>query len=197
MKTDNMDRKILFSDLDGTLLNDQKKITEGNLEAIHSLIEAGHGFAFVTGRPTFSGIKIAKKYGLLEDGFFVVGYNGGEIYDAGSDSFIFRKSMSYEEGDFLLKLAYEKGFTGITYDSHQVLCKSAGEALDVYCRDLGAPYRAIDDPIEYLKEHDYEPLKVILCTLKGREHLEKCRDEIEPKVGDSLYTLVTSDILLE
>ncbi|MCR5626603.1 MAG: HAD hydrolase family protein, partial [Lachnospiraceae bacterium] len=133
----------------------------------------------------------------LEDGFFVVGYNGGEIYDAGSDSFIFRKSMSYDEGEYLLNLAYEKGFTGITYDSHQVLCKSAGEALDVYCRDLGAPYRALDDPIEYLKAHNYEPLKVILCTLKGRELLEKCRDEIEPKVGDSLYTLVTSDILLE
>lgn len=192
-----MEKKILFSDLDGTLLNDNKIITEGNLEAIRTLIEAGHGFAFVTGRPTFSGIKIAKKYGLLENGFFVVGYNGGEIFDAGADKFIYRKSMSYEDGKYLLDLAQEKGFTGITYDSHQVLCRSAGEALDVYCRDLGAPYREESAPMEYLKRHDYEPLKVILCTLKGRELLEKCRDEIEPLVEDKLYTLVTSDILLE
>ncbi len=36
-----MEKKILFVDLDGTLLDDNKDITPGNLEAIQKATEAG------------------------------------------------------------------------------------------------------------------------------------------------------------
>ena len=39
-----MEKKILFSDLDGTLLNDQKEIESGTKEAIDEMLKQGHLF---------------------------------------------------------------------------------------------------------------------------------------------------------
>ena len=47
MKTET---KILFTDLDGTLLNDQKQISEGNLTAIRQALDLGHKVVISTGR---------------------------------------------------------------------------------------------------------------------------------------------------
>ena len=42
--------KILFSDLDGTLLCDDKTISETNRQAIQKMLDAGHYFVICTGR---------------------------------------------------------------------------------------------------------------------------------------------------
>ena len=46
-----MEKKILFLDLDGTLLNDAKEITDENQVAIQKAIHAGHAVVVTTGRP--------------------------------------------------------------------------------------------------------------------------------------------------
>ena len=37
-----MDRKVLFLDLDGTLTNDDKKVTPKTLKALKQIMEEGH-----------------------------------------------------------------------------------------------------------------------------------------------------------
>ena len=44
-----MEKKILFVDLDGTLLDDNKDITPGNLEAIQKAADQGHAVVITTG----------------------------------------------------------------------------------------------------------------------------------------------------
>ena len=46
-----MNHKILFVDLDATLLCDDKSVSEGNRKAIRKMLEAGHYIALATGRP--------------------------------------------------------------------------------------------------------------------------------------------------
>ena len=46
-----MEKKILFLDLDGTLLTDGKDITPENLVAIHKATSLGHAIVVCTGRP--------------------------------------------------------------------------------------------------------------------------------------------------
>ena len=45
-----MDKRILFLDLDGTLLDDQKQIPEENKQALHKAVELGHQVVIATGR---------------------------------------------------------------------------------------------------------------------------------------------------
>ena len=52
-----MDRKVLFLDLDGTLTNDDKKVTPKTLKALKQIMEEGHIVALASGRPTPGGCK--------------------------------------------------------------------------------------------------------------------------------------------
>ncbi len=189
--------KILFSDLDGTLLNEEKKITQKNLDAIHGFVESGSKFVFVTGRPTKSGIDIAERYGLLKPGFFVVGYNGGVIYDVGEGRNIYTLSCSMEDMEFILKSGEDEGLCTLTYTESHVICHRESEALKEYCKGLGMPYLIVKDCKEKLKEEGTEPYKMIVSTLDGRELLKAFKKKIDPKVSERLYTLITSDVLLE
>ena len=65
-----MSYKIIFTDLDDTLLNSEKKISQIDKEAIMKAQEAGIKFVLASGRPTFAMYDLAKeleleKYGCL------------------------------------------------------------------------------------------------------------------------------------
>ena len=79
MKTET---KILFTDLDGTLLNDQKQISEGNLAAIRQALDLGHKVVISTGRALASAKKQAETLGLTMPGCYIIAFNGACIYDS-------------------------------------------------------------------------------------------------------------------
>ena len=56
-----MEKKILFLDLDGTLLNDQKEITPGNRRAMDEALAQGHRIVVASGRPLKSSLDQAKR----------------------------------------------------------------------------------------------------------------------------------------
>ncbi|MBM6860317.1 HAD family phosphatase, partial [Clostridium saudiense] len=56
--------KLIASDMDGTLLNTNHTISEGNIEAIRKAQQLGVKFAIVTGR-SYDGVKpIADEFNL-------------------------------------------------------------------------------------------------------------------------------------
>lgn len=64
------DKKVLVLDLDGTLTNSQKEITDKTLEAVFRMQEHGHKVVIATGRPTPGALSIAKKLKLEKFGGF-------------------------------------------------------------------------------------------------------------------------------
>ena len=58
-----MEKKILFLDLDGTLLNDRKEITPGNRAAIERAMGMGHQVVVTSGRPLQSALLQARQIG--------------------------------------------------------------------------------------------------------------------------------------
>lgn len=56
-----MPKEILFLDLDGTLLNDRKEITEGNRRAIDEALAAGRRIVVTSGRPLKSSLAQARR----------------------------------------------------------------------------------------------------------------------------------------
>ena len=71
--------EVLVLDIDGTLTNSKKEISEKTLEAVINAQKEGIKVVIASGRPT-AGIKeIAKKVKLDEYGGYVLSYNGGKI----------------------------------------------------------------------------------------------------------------------
>lgn len=72
------DRILVVSDLDGTLLDNQQKISSKNLSTINSFRQAGGHFTIATGRMRKATEPI---YQQLNIELPVIVYNGGQIYD--------------------------------------------------------------------------------------------------------------------
>lgn len=78
-----MDKTITLvaTDLDGTLLNNKKQVTPATREAMKQLKNHGILFGIASGRPVESGQILVKDWGLEDDISFLIGMNGGVIYD--------------------------------------------------------------------------------------------------------------------
>ena len=72
-------KKIFISDLDGTLLTDDKKITDNTLSIIKTLRDQGHMVAIATGRPYPSSIGTIPNLKEIFD--FAIFNNGANIHD--------------------------------------------------------------------------------------------------------------------
>ena len=116
-----MEKKILFLDLDGTLLTDSKDITEENLAAIQKATELGHAIVVCTGRPLVSTAKQVEKLGLTAPGCYAITSNGALIYDAHTKETIFYKGVHKDCIREAFDEAYKSGDEGETYRLHQRL----------------------------------------------------------------------------
>lgn len=92
---------LVATDLDGTLLNSEKKVTEATKNAIRQLKNHGILFGVVSGRPVESGLILAKDWGLEDSISFLVGMNGGVIYDVRRDQ---KDTYSIMNGDLIWQI---------------------------------------------------------------------------------------------
>ena len=76
---------MVVTDLDGTLLTEKKEVTEKTRKAIHALKEHGILFGIASGRPVESTLLLSKDWGIEQDISFLIGMNGGTIYDCNTE----------------------------------------------------------------------------------------------------------------
>ena len=155
-----MDTKMIFLDLDGTLLNDKKELPEINKKAIEAAVEAGHKVMVCTGRPLCSVIKLLPIFGLDKPGCYAITFNGGLIYDAGAQSTIYQKTLPLDQVKYVFEKAYEFGNIHIqTYTDHHVICEhDTKESLDYSCKTK-TDRKVVPDIFEEL--NGQEPCKML------------------------------------
>ncbi len=84
--------KLITIDLDGTLLDKDKNITEANLEAIKKCTEKGVYVVRARGRPQLGTKSLIKKLGLFNS--YIILYNGGKIIDIANNKTIYTNTIS-------------------------------------------------------------------------------------------------------
>lgn len=188
------DKKILFSDLDGTLLNSEKNINKTDLAAIRKMTANGHKFVIATGRPIQSALKIAERYDFVTPGFYIASFNGGLIYDCYKKTTIEKHTVPLKIVRHLFDEAAKAGLHCHTYSRTHVISEHDTEALKHYTKHIGMPSLVVDDVTAALTE---EPVKLIVISLKGRIELTAFREKLAPWESGKLSSTFSSDILLE
>jgi len=97
-----MKYKLIASDMDGTLLNDNSELSPRTKRAIADTVDAGVLFITATGRP-FRNVQIVNKL-LSADMPFIV-FNGAAAYMGKSEKLLFERFLDYD----LAKEAFEEG----------------------------------------------------------------------------------------
>lgn len=94
---------VYYTDLDGTLLTDDKKILPSDLEQIEKFKSLGGKFAIATGR-TINGAR--QYFDILKPNFPCIFYNGSLIYDVNAEKIIYQNCMpevAYEMTELITK----------------------------------------------------------------------------------------------
>ena len=74
-------KKIIALDIDGTLTNSKKEVTQPTLDKIIEIQKKGHVVAIASGRPLPGIRKIADTLKLDKYEGYVLAFNGGRIVD--------------------------------------------------------------------------------------------------------------------
>lgn len=165
-----MKKRLLFLDLDGTLLNDAKEITQGNREALERTLQRGHGVIITTGRPLKSALEQSRRLGLDKPGCYVIAYNGAMVYDWGKQDKVFARALSIPDVLRVFDKANELGEHIQTYDTFDVLVEPRGddEAVRRYCKMVSMTFRVIRDVHTDLKE---DPVKCLVINYQQKAGL--------------------------
>lgn len=174
-----MEKKILFLDLDGTLLTDSKDITPENLEAIHKATSLGHAIVVCTGRPLISTAQQVEKLGLTSPGCYAITSNGALIYDAHTKETIFYKGVHRDCIREAFDEAYKFHLHPQTYNQSGALCEHDTEEMRYYSSSTILPYEVVEDVTKALDE-DLDPIKLLFIDLHDRNHLDAFRQHMEP-----------------
>ena len=177
-----MKKRLLFLDLDGTLLNDAKEITSGNREALERTLKRGHGVIITTGRPLKSALAQSRRLGLDKPGCYVIAYNGAMVYDWSKQDTVFSRTLEIPAVIRVFEKANEIGEHIQTYDSLDVLVEPRGddEAVRRYCKMVSMTHRVIDDIHTDLRE---APVKCLVINYEKKDGLLKMQDWIRENLA--------------
>lgn len=100
--------KLLATDMDGTLLDKQKKISERNQQAIHAAKQAGVKIVLASGRPLEGLQPYLQQLGLLDEEDYVLCFNGA-LVQRSDGKMITRQEMSGKDCKMLTDYAQKFG----------------------------------------------------------------------------------------
>ena len=143
MDSGKLDVKLIALDLDDTLLNDERKITDGTVMALRACAEKGIYIVLCSGRAEDAILPFVRQLEIAgrEEGKFIIAINGCSIYDMHKRQQVFCQKVS---SDILLaanRIAEEHGLKSEVYTP---------------------------DTIYYSEETKWTKLDVDLCGLKGK-----------------------------
>ncbi|MBD5545111.1 MAG: HAD family phosphatase [Lachnospiraceae bacterium] len=191
-----MEYKILFTDMDGTLLNDEKEISPKVYDAIEQFTRAGGNVVLSSGRPLKSILETKNRLGLQYPGMYVIAYNGALIYDCQADSPVFEKKLLIDYVNQTMDIARELGIHCQTYSDTHIIAERDREELQVYRQHIHLPCQVVGNIAEYLKSIDIEPYKMIAIGFDP-ERLEKLRQELLYRLQGKLHAFYSSKSYLE
>ncbi len=204
--------KLLFTDLDGTLLTDDKQILDVDMSAISKMLEKGHKLVLCTGRPLTSAKMLAKRYGFDRPGFFLVSFNGGLIYDYATEKSILTRRISVDDVKFIMDRAHECGMHAHTYAGDLVVSEHETEQLKTYCRIMQMDYLVVNDIREYFGSEGVTsgmapnvpinvvvkpPIKVNIITPFDHGSLVDFRAEMRKTTAGKLFDVFSKPEMLE
>lgn len=188
-----MDKKIIFLDLDGTLTNDEKKITRKTKEALMDIQKRGHIVALASGRPTPGMGFIAKELELEKYGGYVMSFNGGKIIDWKTKETVFENTLDRKYLPDLIRYARQNNLGLITYDNKQGLVATR---VDPYVMletvKINRIPAFLTDVVKYV---DYNPNKCLYTV--DHEISEYHEKRLAEKFGDVLSVYRSTDYFIE
>ena len=188
-----MGYKLIAMDLDGTLNNDQKVITEKTKAALMAAQEKGIRLALASARPSPGLFKERDILRLQDHQGILMSYNGGRIVDAETGHVLFETSMDLEETKQVLRKLETLPVTPILDDGVQFyVTDKDGYKVDYECRNNNMVCWEVGNLADFLT---FAPIKILMSVQP--EELAEVQTQIAAFLPESLTVVQTAAFYLE
>ena len=186
-------KKVLVLDIDGTLTNSKKEITEATKQAIWQIMDEGHKVILASGRPTPGMRRYEAELELEKRGGYLLSFNGARIVNCQSGEVVYQKLLPLSIVPGLYQYAKEQGAGLITYLGDTVISAfEPDEYVELEARINGLPIRVVEDFVSFV---DYDINKCLLTApVEQAEIIEK---ELQARYGDMLSIYRSEPFFIE
>lgn len=186
--------KILFTDLDGTLLNNKSLVSPRTKAFLDDFTNAGNRLVFSSGRPLHSILEVKEQAGLNYPGVMVIASNGTLVYDCDSKKNILERRMPLSYVSYLQAQANALHLHIQTYTEDSVITAREDEEIKFYRQRIHLPLVLADDYASFLTK---EPFKMLAIHLHDRSRLEAFCDAIADWAKDKIQYIYSNGVYLE
>jgi len=150
-----MDIKLIAIDLDGTLLNNDLKISPRAVAAIQAAQKKGVMVTLCTGRMYISASRYAQELGL---DIPLVTYNGALVKSSLSQEVLYERNLPLEEARHILKVCEEFDCQLNIYVDDKLYVEKSNDWAKKYARKVSVPLNEVDSFLDFLK---VSPIKML------------------------------------
>ena len=186
--------KLLFMDLDGTLLNNNSLVSPGTRAFLDEFLAAGNRLILSSGRPTDSVLEVKDNAGLTWPGILLSCYNGAQVYDCDSRRAIMEKRMPLSYVSCLQERAARHHLHIQTYQEHAVVSPADDEEIRFYRTRIHVPLVVSPVLTDVLTDGPY---KMLAAALHDHNKLEAFRLAVSDWAEGRIQTIYSNDKYLE
>ncbi|WP_077893172.1 Cof-type HAD-IIB family hydrolase [Clostridium felsineum] len=198
-----MDIKVIIMDIDGTLTNSKKIITDKTKKALKKAQELGTVLILASGRPTSGLMDFAEELEMDKNHGLLVSFNGAKVVDCENGKVLFDETMSIEQGQavlehmkkFEVKPMIDKGEYMYVNDVFKNEIQYKGKPFNII------KYEARNNKFKLCEKDDLAlfadyPLNKIL-TAGEPEYLKEHYKEMMEPFKETLNCMFTADFYFE
>lgn len=186
-------KKIVFLDIDGTLVNSEKKITPVTKAALMRIQKEGIKLAIASGRPSKGVVPFAEELELERYGGYIMPFNGCNIINYQTKETVYANTLSMDVVKRAYETAKEYGLELITYKGDVILSETDNN-----------PYLLIESRINKMDvekvSNVYEAIEEapVKCLILGDgDYLGKIEDEVRSKIGENANVFRSEPFFIE
>ena len=176
---------LICTDLDGTLLRNDKSISQENSEAIEYFKGEGGYFTFITGRMPYTSLSL---YDMIKPNAPIGCINGGGIYDFEREEYLWTQLLSRDAAELVDCVVKGVPSVGVQMNSlERVYFCRENERMAKFRKITGAPnvvgdYKTLDVPVAKVvfggdSEEEIRQIAEILRSHPRSEEFDYIRSE--------------------
>lgn len=186
--------KVIALDIDGTILNSKKQITEATKEAVKYAMDMGVKIVIASGRP-YSGVEEhARALGLYENGGYILSFNGGQILDCQSGEIVYDVYLNDKDKMAICQILkkYDKAAL-MTYRGNELLSENIENEGVIYGARLNRlKLCGVDD----MRKHINHRISKFILTGEP-DYIQSIVDDVRNSIGRMATVCRSESTLLE
>lgn len=181
--------KSVALDLDGTLLNSKKEVSEKNVSILRKLYQMGVEVFIVTGRSYSATKEILEKINLP---IIAICYNGAKVVDTKNDSVLLEEPLSEEVVKILIDISRKNNIHLNLYQDNEWFVENKDNWQTKYYKK--------NVKIEAIEKNFNDFLNLLMTKalfVDERYNLEGIEKDIREKLGDTVHLTYSQERYLE